>query len=402
MNAAAAARRACGLPTLSVLTLLADVAARDPASSGGLTVMTVSWGEGMSLRRGRAWPASRDAHYILHASQRPSRSVQSISREAVLQDGVVPSAAEPTAGSSGVLGDGAAANFPRPLKGSSTQHLLITVLTEAWSDSTAWIPSRLLLALAADLQVTPSAATTALSRLASRGVLEQSNAGRTSRYRFTANARARLTAAVDRVFTFGTTTRTWDQQWTVIAFSVPESSRDVRELFRNHLRWRGFAPLYGALWVSPWESAESLEAGCRTFGVTDFVVFRTSDTELRGKRLIDAWPLDELAQLYQPFIDRFSPWADKCAAGQVAPVEAFRVRVQAMDTWRTFPYGDPDLPLELLPDNWQLTEARVVFWRLYTGLAESALQQVRQLVDRHAPELASGLVLLKPPEEDAA
>src|SRR3954466_10001640 len=241
-------------------------------------------------------------------------------------------AAEPTATLQGVPGDGAAASFPRPLKGSSTQHLLITVLTEAWSDSTAWIPSRLLLALATDLQVTPSAATTALSRLASRGVLEQSNAGRTSRYRFTANARARLTAAVDRIFTFGSTARTWDHQWTVIAFSVPESSRDVRELFRNHLRWRGFAPLYGALWVSPWESAESLEASCRTFGVPDFVVFRTSDTELRGKRLIDAWPLDELAQLYQPFIDRFSPWVERRTAGQITPDEALRVRVQAMDT----------------------------------------------------------------------
>src|SRR3954454_20947006 len=398
MNAAAAARRACGLPTLSVLTLLADVAARDPGSSGGLTVMTVSWGEGMSLRRGRAWPASRDAHYILHASQRPSRTVQSISREAVLQDGVVPSAAEPTAGSSGVLGDGAAANFPRPLKGSSTQHLLITVLTEAWSDSTAWIPSRLLLALAADLQVTPSAATTALSRLASRGVLEQSNAGRTSRYRFTANARERLTAAVDRVFTFGTTTRTWDQHWTVIAFSVPESSRDVRELFRNHLRWRGFAPLYGALWVSPWESAESLEASCRTFGVTDFVIFRTGDPEFRGKRLIDACPLDELAELYQPFIDRFAPWVERNAAGQITPEEAVRVRVQAMDTWRTFPYGDPDLPLELLPDRWKLTEARTLFWDLYTGLADLALERIRQLASLHAPELEADLRLLPPPE----
>src|SRR3954452_21940265 len=167
----------------------------------------------MSLRRGRAWPASRDARYSVHVLLRPSRTLQRISQESVLQDGVVSSAAEPTAGSSGVPGDGAAASFPRPLKGSSTQHLLITVLTEAWSDSTAWIPSRLLLALAADLQVTPSVATTALSRLASRGVLEQSNAARPSRYRFTANARERLIAAVDCVFTFGTPAAPSGQAW---------------------------------------------------------------------------------------------------------------------------------------------------------------------------------------------
>jgi phenylacetic acid degradation operon negative regulatory protein len=292
--------------------------------------------------------------------------------------------------------DRATADFPRPLRGSSTQHLLITLLTEVWQSSEAWIPSRLVVALAGDLDVTPSAATTALSRLATRRVLEQSNAGRSSRYRFTPNARARLTAAIQRVVDFGSGGRAWDGRWTVIAFSIPEASRDVRELFRNHLKFRGFAPIYGALWVSPWERPEDLEAGCAAFGVTDFVIFRTADDSLRGKSLIRAWPLEELGEQYQPFIDRFRPWVQRCAAGEVVPADAFRVRVQAMDTWRTFPSGDPDLPLELLPDRWQLTEARSVFMGLYECLAEPALEHVRQVVARHAPQLGEEITILRP------
>jgi phenylacetic acid degradation operon negative regulatory protein len=288
------------------------------------------------------------------------------------------------------------ADFPRPLKGSSTQHLLTTLLTDFWLDSAAWIPSRLIVTLAADLEVTPSAATSALSRLASRGVLEQSSVGRSSRYRLTDNARTRLVAAVDRVFAFGAGTAHWDGCWTVIAFTIQETSRDVRELFRRHLKWRGFAPVYGALWVSPREDPSELERACAEFGVTDYVVFRTADTDLHGKKLIEAWPLDELAQLYQPFIDRFSPWVSRTAAGDPTPKEAFRVRVQLMDTWRTFPWDDPDLPLELLPERWRLSEAHGLFAALYTKLTDRALEHVRAQATRYSPEPAAPACLRLP------
>ncbi|MFF3381325.1 PaaX family transcriptional regulator C-terminal domain-containing protein [Streptomyces sp. NPDC002680] len=297
----------------------------------------------------------------------------------------------------GAAGDGAViADFPRPAKGSSTQHLLITLLTDFWLDSAEWIPSRLIVALAADLEVTPSAATSALSRLASRGVLEQSSVGRSSRYRLTDNARARLVTAVDRVFAFGTGTAHWDGSWTVIAFTIQETSRDVRELFRRHLKWRGFAPVYGALWVSPREDPKELERACGTFGVTDYVIFRTADSALHGKKLIEAWPLDELTRPYEPFIDRFAPWMSRTATGDITPEEAFRVRVQLMDTWRMFPWSDADLPLELLPERRQLTMARNLFADLCMGLADRALEHVQTHAARHAPDLSPSACLRLP------
>ncbi|MER5435850.1 PaaX family transcriptional regulator C-terminal domain-containing protein [Streptomyces sp. NPDC002588] len=292
------------------------------------------------------------------------------------------------------------ADFPRPQKGSSTQHLLITLLTDFWLDSEEWLPSRLIVALAADLDVTASATTSALSRLASRGVLEQSSAGRSSRYRLTDNARARLTTAVDRVFAFGTGSTRWDGCWTVIAFTIQETSRDVRELFRRHLKWRGFAPVYGALWVSPREDPIELERACATFGVTDYVIFRTADTALHGKKLIDAWPLDELTQHYEPFIDRFAPWVSRTANGDVSAEEAFRVRIQLMDTWRMFPWNDPDLPHELLPARWQLTEARTLFANLCTSLADPALAHVQAHAVRHALQPAPTVCLRLPDSRD--
>ncbi|MFH5878040.1 PaaX family transcriptional regulator C-terminal domain-containing protein [Arthrobacter sp. NA-172] len=292
-----------------------------------------------------------------------------------------------TASSAPGLVPGAAVDFPRPLKGSSTQHLLITMLGDFWQNTDDWIPAKLITALAASLGVSPSACATGLSRLASRGVLEQSSAGRTSRYRFTKLARVRLRIGFEQVRSFGGQTSPWDGSWTVIAFSVPETSREIRDLFRSRLRWRGFAPLYGALWVSPRDHAEELEENCASFGVEDYVIFRTSDQSLRGKSLIAAWSPEELSEQYEPFIETYGPWLEKADAGLVTAADAFRIRTMAMDAWRAFPWNDPDLPAELLPEKWPLAEARKIFVRLYDGLAASALGHVGAIVEDAAPSL---------------
>ena len=42
----------------------------------------------------------------------------------------------------------------------------------------------------------------------------------------------------EQVRLFGSQSNAWDGSWTVIAFSVPESSREIRDMFRSRLRWR--------------------------------------------------------------------------------------------------------------------------------------------------------------------
>jgi phenylacetic acid degradation operon negative regulatory protein len=281
-----------------------------------------------------------------------------------------------------------AIDFPRPLKGPSSQHQLLTLLVDYWFNSEGWLPSRLIAALAAGLGITASASATALSRLASRGVLEQSSAGRTSRYRITQGARNRLRHGFEQVSVFGEQSRQWDGNWTVIAFSIPETSRDVREMFRSRLRWRGFAPLFGAVWVSPRDHSEELENTCKGYGVDDYVIFRTAESSLRGKRLVEAWSPQEFREQYRPFTEKFTPWAGRLDAGMVSPAEAFRVRTELMDAWRAFPWSDPDLPAELLPEAWPRTEARDLLVRLYDGLADAATAYVEEVVAREAPELA--------------
>ncbi|MFF2346864.1 PaaX family transcriptional regulator C-terminal domain-containing protein [Pseudarthrobacter sp. NPDC058119] len=279
-------------------------------------------------------------------------------------------------------------NFPRPLKGSASQHLVVTMLADYWRGSAAWLPSRLIVSLAGSLGLSPSAASTALSRLAGRDVLEQSNAGRTSRYRFTPEAKARLDIGVGQIGGFGSEDRPWDGMWTVVAFTVPESSREMRELLRSRLKWLGFAPLYGAVWVSAWDTADELDDSCRHLGVENYAIFRTPEAGLRGRPLIEAWDLADVRRQYAPFIDTYSQKARALDRQQPSGEEAFRLRTEVIDAWRAFPWEDPGLPPELLPRDFPLFEARRIFVALYNSLADAAAAYVEETAVRLAPDLA--------------
>lgn len=279
-------------------------------------------------------------------------------------------------------------SFPRPSKGSASQHVVVTMLADYWRDSEEWLPSRLILSLAETMGLSTSAASTALSRLAGRGVLEQSNAGRTSRYRFTPEAQARLNVGIGQVSGFGSKERKWDRMWTVVAFTVPESSRELRELLRSRLKWLGFAPLYGAVWVSAWDTAAELEDSCRNFGVDNYAIFRTPEKELRGRPLLEAWNLEELRGQYRPFIEAYRERAQALDPGRVSGAEAFRLRTEVMDAWRAFPWDDPGLPPELLPADFPLFEARRIFVTLYDSLLAPAAEFAAGTAAQLAPELS--------------
>jgi phenylacetic acid degradation operon negative regulatory protein len=280
----------------------------------------------------------------------------------------------------------ASVSFPRPSKGGATQHLVVTMLGDYWQQESSWLPSRLIVALAARLGLTASATSTALSRLAGRGVLEQSNSGRSSRYRLTDPARVRLAIGFRQVSEFGSESRQWDGQWTVVGFSVPESARETRELLRSRLKWLGFSPLYGALWVCPWDRTEGVDEACAAYGVTNYVVFRSRSSSLRGREPIDAWALEEMEAQYHPFIETYGQSIPPNEA--LSPGEAFKLRTEIMDAWRAFPWNDPGLPRELLPPDFPLLTARKLFLSAYNSLAGPALEHVQAVIQAEAPGAA--------------
>ena len=266
--------------------------------------------------------------------------------------------------------------------------LLLTLLGDYWWQRTEPLPSAAIVALLAEFGVSDSAARAALSRLTRNGLLVTSKTGRRTFSRLSSRAAGILDDGARRIFSFGAASQPWDGMWSLVAFSIPEDNRAARDALRKQLRWRGFAPLYDGLWVSPRDHAAEVIGYLKDLDITTGTAFRASSVPADGEIPARAWDLDGLRQRYERFTAFAGQLRDAAAAGQVPPTDALIARTWVMDEWRAFPALDPDLPAELLPGGWPRADARELFIGCYDLLGPPAALRVRQIITRYSPDLA--------------
>lgn len=284
---------------------------------------------------------------------------------------------------------GAELDFPRPgRRGSGTQHLLFTLVSELWGAT--WLPSRLLARCARLLGVTPSSAQSGLSRLTTRGLLAQRQQGTRSEYRLTPEAEQRMVRGMRQVADFRAA-RAWDRRWTCVCFSVPEGDRARRDRVRHSLKWRGFGHLPAGMWVSARVGLEEVRRLFAENAVSDYLAVRVDADELVGVDPLTAWDLDELARVYEPFLDAFGSLARDAESGSLAPADAFAANIRVVDAWRASPWQDPDLPDELLPPGHGALAASELFQRLFRATLPGAQSALDDLIAEEAPHLSGRL-----------
>jgi phenylacetic acid degradation operon negative regulatory protein len=276
--------------------------------------------------------------------------------------------------------------------------LLLTLLGDYWWQRTEPLPSAAIVALLAEFGVSDSAARAALSRLTRNGLLVTSKSGRRTYSRLSERAAAILDDGARRIFSFGAASEPWDGIWSLVAFSIPEDNRAARDALRKQLRWRGFAPLYDGLWVSPRDHAAEVIGYLKDLDITTGTAFRARTVPpvmgppgtgpAAGGIPARAWDLDGLRSRYEGFVSFAGQLRDAAAAGRVPPADALIARTRVMDEWRAFPGLDPDLPAELLPGGWPRAAARELFIGCYDLLGPPAALRVRQIITRYSPELA--------------
>ncbi|MDG4765933.1 PaaX family transcriptional regulator C-terminal domain-containing protein [Solwaraspora sp. WMMD406] len=278
-----------------------------------------------------------------------------------------------------------AVRLPRRQNGNSPQGLAVTLLADYTLRSRASVPSAAIVALLAEADVSPTGARTAISRLARRGILDGSRHGRNSSYRLSQQAAHSLSVGGSWIVASTATTPSWDERWTLIAFSLPQERSAQRRALRGRLRWLGYAPLYDGLWISPYELAPLVRAHLTQLTLGTVTVFRGHRVEfdaISSRDPIDAWDIAAIGKQYEDFLQRWSPLLDRIRSGQVSGTEAVRARTEVMDTYRRFPTLDPQLPLSLLPAGWLREPARQVFAAVYDGLARIAEEHVKAVIAR--------------------
>jgi len=242
---------------------------------------------------------------------------------------------------------------------------------EAWTGS--------LIELLGLLGLSEQAVRSTLSRMSQKGWLESRKVGRQSFYSQTPKFLELLEEGARRIFQ--PRRDPWDGRWHLVTYSIPESERDLRRRLRQRLLWLGFGVLNQTTWISPRDLRTEVEQVVNALRARPYVEFFTtaehwgfsSDEEI----VAHCWDLKGLNGYYAAFIARYGPLFQERQArlesgDSLEPQECFVQRFMLIHEYRSSPYVDPNLPLELLPDEWLGEKAMQLFQQYHNLLVDKA------------------------------
>ncbi len=268
----------------------------------------------------------------------------------------------------------------------SARAALLTVFGDVVrpTGGTAWLGA--ISALMDALGVAPATTRQALRRLTRQGMVEAERHGRRSAYTITAQGRARLDEAAERIYR--RRPRPWDGRWRLLTWTFEEEHRAARDALRRELGWLGYGSLGTSSYCCPWDR-ERLGAALDKHGVhgsvdTFVAEYEGDDAALAAR----AYDLTALRELHTEFLRHFRPWRAQ-RVEHLLPMQQLARRVELVHEWRRTLFLDPGLPLELVPDDWLGGDAVALFAELYEGLEQPAWAAWRTLYAEHDPDGAS-------------
>ncbi len=142
--------------------------------------------------------------------------------------------------------------------------------------------------------------------------------------------------------------RKWDGNWYLVSYDIPEEKRRQRDILRSNLKRLGFGELHASLWISPFNFLGDVEKIIKEHSLSFYVILAVSDKVGREESRILAnkiWKLEELNNTYQDLIEK---------SKKKTPGELIFQYLSVLNS-------DPQLPLELLPEDWHGEEACLIF-----------------------------------------
>ena len=235
-----------------------------------------------------------------------------------------------------------------------------------------------LITLLKNFGLSEQAVRSAVSRMCRAGLLEARRVGGKSYYSLTENGYSLLSKGAQRIFRRNTTS--WDETWNIITYTIPERRRKARDKLRLELSWLGYGAISEATWVSPYNSTKEVEELVERLQIKDCVqIFQAKHQGGTDPRQIVTlgWDLSRIHKKYASFIAKYEPKLEghlkRLQAGEaIEPSECFVERFALIHEYRRLPFFDPDLPEQLLPDDWLRPRASALFHEYHDLLTEKA------------------------------
>lgn len=250
-------------------------------------------------------------------------------------------------------------------------------------DLGGWISIADLVALLGQLGIEGQVVRSSVSRFVGRGLLARHKRAEQVGYRLTERAVAMLAEGDDRIFK-RLEPADLDEGWVLVTFSVPEEIRAARHQLRTRLTLLGFGNLGSGLWIAPGRVMARAIQTVAELGLDAHVdLFEAHHHAFGDERALveRCWDIPAIAAAYHDFRIDFDP-VSKRVDDDVDPATSFVDYTLALHRWRKLPYVDPGLPGELLPDDWEGTQAAALFNQLRARLEPSARRHVLTTVGR--------------------
>lgn len=274
------------------------------------------------------------------------------------------------------------ASRPAPLTGR-TRSLLLTVLGELVlpMDAPVWTAS--LLYVLSGLGIGEPTARQAIARAADAGWMRSEKVGREVRWRVDDVGAALIGEITRRVLSLSAAPQRWDRQCLIVAVTVSEDKRAVRKRLYSALGWAGLGNPAPGVWASPHvDRLDETRRVIQDLGLQDSTMAFVGTTVRVGitdREIVRrAWNLDEVAGQYASLIDTFA------GARPEPGDDLLFAHLSLVDQWTRFPYMDPQLPHDLLPD-WIGRRAADVFVGLYRRWAPMAQDRWLEVVRTTSP-----------------
>lgn len=267
-------------------------------------------------------------------------------------------------------------------RASRPQSLIVTIYGAYSRQLGGWFSVASLLAMLREVGIDDPSVRSALSRFKRRGILTAERRGNVAGYALGETARRTFDIGDARVLERRDPPP--DRGWVLAAFSIPESSRDVRYRLRSRLARVGFAQVGGGLWIAPRQLEGDVRHLVSSLGVDDHVdLFLAEHASFRTTReaVSSWWDLDAIGAMYEEYVRTYGPMAEAWAgtSGRPDGARAFADYTRALTSWRPLPYVDPGLPRDYLPKEWPGDRATETFYALHDRLARPALDYVRSV-----------------------
>lgn len=277
---------------------------------------------------------------------------------------------------------------------SQTQDMIFTLYGDyiRHRDGEAWTGS--LIELLGLFGISEQAVRSTLSRMSQKGWLTSRRASRHSYYSLTPKCLELLEEGAQRIFQ--PRCDPWDGWWYLLTYSIPESKRHLRRRLRRRLLWLGFGALHQATWISCRDLRVELEKVVGDLGIRPYVEFFTAEHQgfADDKEIVArCWDLKGLDDYYATFISHYGPpfeahEARLRASDSLDSRECFMQRFMLIHEYRSSPYVDPNLPLELLPNDWLGEEAKQLFQQYHDLLVDEAETYVDSVLAK-APDIST-------------